>query len=86
MYTKFSDDGLIKAYESMKDYSGEANATLLEKIEKRGGMNLFLEKIATQKKKKEEIRAISGEIYALTKPGINIDFIKDHISSTILTP
>lgn len=85
MYTKFSDEELAEAYESMNDYSGKVEKSLMDEIEKRGGLAVFLKKIDAKKLKDQEIERISKEVYDFTRSEVNIQFIKDHIHSDILS-
>ncbi len=82
MYEQYSDDELIEAYLSMMDYSGEINKELSNEIESRGGLDNFKKKI--KKKRDIDIIRISKEVYSLTSPETDIEFIKKAVTSDVL--
>jgi uncharacterized membrane protein len=85
MYEKYSDDELIEAYLSMMDYSGEINKELSNEIESRGGLDDFKEKIKKKSNLDIEIMRISKEVYSLTSPETDVEFIKKAVTSDVLT-
>ena len=84
-YDAYSDADLIEAYSSMMDYSGKPNEDMLIEIEKRGGMASFLKLIESKKTIQNEITRVTGEVYHLSSNTNDIDFIKNMISSDILS-
>lgn len=85
MYEKYSDDELIEAYSSMIEYSGEINKEMSTEIEFRGGLESFKKKIEQKNIIVQETKRISAEVYSLTSPETNLEFIKKLITSNILT-
>ena len=85
MYKKYTDDELIEVYTSMMDYSGKADAEMLNEIELRGGLENFKKKIEYNTIVEQEKVRISKEIFALTSSATNAEFIKSFITSDILT-
>ena len=84
-YRKFSDNDLTEAYSSMINYSGKANADLLNEIDYRGGMDKFLKQIEKAKVAETEIKRVTEEVYSLSSPDTNIEFIRQTIGSDILS-
>ena len=85
MYEKYSDEEIIEAYSSMLDYSGEISKEMSLEIESRGGLNTFKKKIENRNILTKEISRLSNEVYSLTSPDTNVEFIKTLIKSDILT-
>lgn len=85
MYNKYSEDELIEVYTTMVDYSGKVDPEVLQEIDKRGGLENFLDIIKQKKINKEESNRIFNEIINLNKEGIGLDEIKKTITSEIWT-
>jgi hypothetical protein len=85
MYQNFSDDELIEAYSTMIDYSGKPNLEMLSAIEKRGGIESFKRKIELNKINSAERNRITKEVYSLSSPETNLDFIKRLITSNVFS-
>jgi len=85
MYTKFTNEELIEAYSTMIDYSGKADETILREIEKRGGLEKFLEEIEQKNINKTESNRVLNELIKLNKEGFSLEEIKASISSEIWT-
>lgn len=85
-YTKYSDTEILESYKEMLDHNGEIDTPLLEEINKRGGIEKFqlLMNKATLIKK-EQIR-ISKEIKELQAAGVDLEFIRKMVSSSLLSP
>ena len=84
-YLSFSDDELIEAYTSMISYSGKITDDLQFAIDQRGGMESFKKQMGYKKIHQQEIKRISGEVFALTSEETNVDFVKKLITSNILS-
>jgi hypothetical protein len=85
MYNEYTEDELIEVYSTMIDYSGKADPKVLEEIEKRGGLNSFLEKIKQREINKEESNRVLNELIKLNREGFGLDEIKKTITSEIWT-
>ncbi len=85
MYNEYTEDELIEVYSTMIDYSGKADPKVLEEIEKRGGLNNFLEKIRQREINKEESNRVLNELIKLNREGFGLDKIKKTITSEIWT-
>ena len=85
MYNKYSEDELIEVYTTMVDYSGKVDPEVLQEIDKRGGLENFLEIIKQRKINKEESNRILNEVIKLNKEGFSLDEIKKTLTSEIWT-
>jgi hypothetical protein len=85
MYNEYTEDELIEVYSTMIDYSGKADPKVLEEIEKRGGLNSFLDKIKQREINKEESNRVLNELIKLNREGFGLDEIKKTITSEIWT-
>ncbi|MDQ6531688.1 hypothetical protein [Flavobacterium sp. LHD-85] len=83
-YKNYSDKDLEEAYITMVDYSGKASKEILLEINNRGGINLFLSTLESNKINKEEIQRITKEVYDLSNDYSNLNFIKQFIKSDVL--
>ncbi len=84
-YDKFRDDELMEVYTTMMDYSGKADAEVMEAIARRGGVKDLLEKLESGKRIPDEIARIAREVNIYYSQAINADLIKTLISSVILS-
>lgn len=84
-YKKYSDGELIDSYSTMIDYSGKANDEILAEIENRGGLENFLKQIELKKTNQKEIGRIKKEVYEASKDYSDLEFIKQFITSDILS-
>ena len=85
MYSKYTTDELIEAYNSMLDYSGQLSPELSQEIELRGGIKSFKNLIARKKIVDEEIKRLSAEIFSFVNTDVDIEFIKGRIKSEVLS-
>ena len=85
MYNKFTNEELIEAYSTMIDYSGKADEIILLEIEKRGGLEKFLQEIEQKNINKVESNRVLNELIKLNKEGFSLEEIKINISSEIWT-
>ena len=85
MYTKYSDEDLIEAYTTMMDYSGKASKDMLHEIDQRGGMQKFLNQIASKRLYQTEIGRISKEVRLFSQKGIDKVGIMNEIQSELLS-
>jgi hypothetical protein len=83
-YKKYSDADLVEAYNSMMDYSNEVSAELLTEIKSRGGLDQFQQKIEKEQQLVAELARIRKEVFELTSPETDVDFVKKMIHSTLL--
>ena len=86
MYKKYSDTELIAVYKTMMNVSGKPSSDMIEEIERRGGMDKFLATLARYESQKEEIARIRKEVEELTGPGTDLEFIRNMVSSKVLSP
>ncbi|MBS1732662.1 MAG: hypothetical protein JST02_05145 [Bacteroidetes bacterium] len=85
MYSKYTTDELIEAYNSMLDYSGQLSPELSQEIELRGGIKSFENLIIRKKIVDEEIKRLSTEIFSFANTDVDIEFIKGKIKSEVLS-
>jgi hypothetical protein len=85
MYSNFSEDELIDAYTTMMDYSGKAEDSILNEIEKRGGLDKFKQTIAAKEENKKESDRVLNEIIKWNKEGLSLEEIKKTIQSELWT-
>lgn len=83
-YKNYSDKDLEEAYITMVDYSGKASTEILSEINNRGGIEVFLATLESNKINKKEIQRITKEVYDLSNDHSDLDFIKQFIQSDIL--
>jgi hypothetical protein len=83
-YSSYTDKDILEAYQTMMDYSGKAEKSVLDEIENRGGLKLLQGKTFQTKEQKEELLRIKKEIHTLYKSDEDVFFIKKSISSKIL--
>ncbi|RZK04254.1 MAG: hypothetical protein EOO46_16990 [Flavobacterium sp.] len=83
MYSKFTNEELIEAYSTMIDYSGKADDNILKEIDKRGGLEKFLQEIEQKHVNKVESDRVLNELIKLNKEGLSLEEIKTNISSEI---
>ncbi|QLC65672.1 hypothetical protein LPB248_04980 [Flavobacterium sp. LPB0248] len=83
-YKNYSDKDLEEAYITMVDYSGKASKEILLEINNRGGIDVFLSTLESNKTNKKEIQRITKEVYDLSNDYSDLDFIKQFIKSDIL--
>lgn len=85
MYNKFTTDELIETYSTMIDYSGTADETILKEIDKRGGLEKFIQEIEQQSIYKAESNRVLNEIIKLNQEKFCLEEIKTNISSELWT-
>lgn len=85
MYDKFTNEELIEAYSTMIDYSGKADENILKEMDKRGGLEFFIEEIERKNINKEESIRVLDELIKLNKEGFSLEEIKTKITSKIWT-
>ena len=85
MYSKFTNEELIEAYSTMIDYSGKADDNILTEIDKRGGLEKFLQEIVQKRVNKVESDRVLNELIKLNKEGLSLEEIKTNIISEIWT-
>lgn len=83
-YKNYSDKDLEEAYITMIDYSGNASKEILLEIDNRGGIDIFLSTLQSNKTNKKEIQRIKKEVYDLIDDYSDLDFIKQFVKSDIL--
>ncbi|MCM0666104.1 hypothetical protein [Flavobacterium tyrosinilyticum] len=83
-YKNYSDKDLEEAYNTMVDYSGKASKEILLEINNRGGIDVFLSTLESNKINKKEIQRITKEVYDLSNDYSDLDFIKQFVKSDIL--
>ena len=84
MYQKFTDKDLFEVYNLTKA-SGKVGDDLLKEIENRGGIESLSKKLEISNIKQKEINRIRSEVKKLTSAETNAEFIKNFISSDILS-
>lgn len=83
-YKNYSDKDLEEAYNTMVDYSGKASKEILLEINNRGGIDVFLSTLESNKINKKERQRITKEVYDLSNDYSDLDFIKQFVKSDIL--
>lgn len=83
MYKKYTDDDLIEAYHSMMNYSGKVSDDLTVEIDKRGGIDVFLQKIKQKKEDSIEADRILDEIRTLIDQGYDLYYAQHQITSEL---
>lgn len=84
-YEKCSNEELYRMHLNLADYSEEAQGALKHVIEERGGLNKLIETHQQQlqiENEKERIRQETAKLYVNDS---NVDFLKNIITSNLLT-
>lgn len=83
-YEAYTDSELLDLYHNLEGYSAQAAAAVNMIIEKRGGLDALQARVQVHRTTETEKLRIEWEVKALSRKGVDIDFLKSTISSKIL--
>ena len=85
-YEAYTDEELYKVYQNIDDYSSEAKDAFDIVIEKKGGLEQFLDRMNEKAAYAAEINRIGREVVTMSRKNVDPDFMRTIISSKILPP
>lgn len=85
MYKNYKDEDILRAYSTMMSTSGEITSDLANAIQNRGGIDYFKRIIELSKSHPLEISRLKNEIQSLITIETSYDFVRNLISSKILS-
>lgn len=85
-YEAYTDEELYKVYQNIDDYSSEAKDAFDIVMEKKGGLEQFLDRMNEKAAYAAEINRIGREVVTMSRKNVDPDFMRTIISSKILPP
>ncbi len=85
-YQAYTDEDLHTVYEHIDDYSPEAQEAFKIVIQKKGGLEKWLDRIHQKQVYAAEVTRIGREAAGMAMKNIDVDFIRTIVTSKILPP
>lgn len=85
-YSKYTSKELLAIHLNISKYSEEARKALEVVSQKRGGWQEIELKVKKENEIDKEIERVSNEVKALSSAYTDLEFLKNHIKSDVLTP